>query len=303
MAGPLGRPAAGGWPLRHRGARDQLCRQRPRPPRPAAAGRGRAAAGPGRPGLRRASPQAARTSGWPAWPPLPGTGLEAKAIAEVLTRWAGRECAPLLGERASEVAIKSAVRPRVVVMCTHAYDLNGETHDGTVADPLLRCGLVLAGANRSGKVPLPRGDDGILTALEILGLDLRPTELVILSACESGLGQLRFGEGVAGLRQAFQLAGARAVVATLWKVPDAESRELTTRFFEAYTRGPDAAAALGAAQRALIRARREDKRIRAAHPYFWAAYTTTGGQDRGAAGGDRPGTAAGRGPSAVERRR
>ncbi len=238
------------------------------------------------------------------WLKLLGTETEAKAIAPNLTRFAGLPPSIYTGRQALEGIFKAVSRPKVVVLSTHGFFLEDQPHaqapyvgvplgsliplaepseprtpgrttivSKAIDNPLLRCGLVLAGANDLANAQ-PGSDDGILTGLEIVGTDLRGTDLVVLSACETAVGQIQNGEGVAGLRQAFQLAGAKTIVATLWKIPDAETATLMSTFFEGLAAGQDKLEALRRAQLTMIQDRR--RQHNAAHPYYWAAFTLTG---------------------------
>lgn len=218
---------------------------------------------------------------------LPGTAKEARTIAPSLAKYAAVTPELRVEKQAQEKLVKAVRSPRVLVLSTHGFFLEDQRTTAaagstrfvnsagkTPENPLLRCGLLFAGVNRRDQALRTDDEDGILTGLEIAGLDLRGTEMVVLSACETGLGQVHNGEGVAGLRQAFQLAGARTVLSTLWQIDDAASADLMGSFFGQLANGQTRPEALRTAQLALIKSHRA--KSGAAHPFFWAAYTLTG---------------------------
>jgi CHAT domain-containing protein len=148
--------------------------------------------------------------------------------------------------------------------------------DLMMENPLLRSFLALAGANialRGGRT-LPEAGNGLLTAEEISGLDLSATELVVLSACGTGLGEVFTGEGIFGLRRAFVLAGARALVISLWEVPDEQTRELMVDFYRRMLPEQGRVNVQGAD--ALREAQLAMKEKYSDHPYYWGAFIYQG---------------------------
>lgn len=281
---------------------------------PAAAGReGRgllAIGGPdfdAAPGPGAGGPFALRASADPCAPlagggfePLPGAAAEAGEIAAF---WdaslasgppAGEAGALVLrGAAATERALRTlASGRRALHVAAHGFFLpercpaaGAEAGPAPDRHALLRAGLALAGANRRGP-SVPPDDDGILTAEEIASLDLEGLEWVVLSACETGLGEVDVNEGVFGLRRAFRAAGAGAIVMSLWRVGDADTRAWMRALYEArFGRGLDGAAAARAATRAVLAGRRRSGT--GTHPYHWAGFVIEGGSASGAGEGRR----------------
>jgi CHAT domain-containing protein/tetratricopeptide (TPR) repeat protein len=225
---------------------------------------------------------------------LPKTGLEVRDIARI---WADPAHTVILtGSAANERAFKAdAAGHRVLHLATHGFFLDetatfasvGRRGIGAtapddvvrppralVANPIHLSGLALAGANERSKA-IPDAEDGILTAEEIASLDLRGTEWAVLSACDTGKGQIQVGEGVLGLRRAFQSAGARTVIMSLWAVEDESAREWMKALYEARVRGRlDTADAVTQADLKVLRARRAQ--ARSTDPFYWAAFVATG---------------------------
>jgi CHAT domain-containing protein len=221
---------------------------------------------------------------------LDGTGPEVEAVRKAV----GKEKTLVLksGEATEDEFKKSAPGKKVIHLATHGFFAGGKCKSATVDDgkqrhglmmekaqvtgfnPMVLSGVVFAGVNaKRGAIT---GDDGILTAEEVAGMDMRGTELVVLSACETGLGEVKNGEGVMGLRRAFALAGAKSLVMSLWKVPDDETKELMTEFYVQLAKDPTLAkpAALRNAQLKLIAAKR--KKEGEAHPWLWAGFIAAG---------------------------
>jgi CHAT domain-containing protein/Tfp pilus assembly protein PilF len=215
--------------------------------------------------------------------PLPHSREEAKSVGRTLEKKAKMNVDSYYGGDALEEILKGmSTPPRVLHLATHGYfceDLN-LAENRMLENPLLRSGLAFSGANRLMDVKRnddPQAEDGILTAFEASGLNLVGTELVTLSACETGVGQVKNGEGVYGLRRAFQCAGARTIVMSLWKVPDKETCKLMDDFYENWLSGQTKKEALRQAALNILSNRRAKNK--STHPLFWGGFVLLGDPD------------------------
>jgi len=230
--------------------------------------------------------------------PLPGTERESREIPPLVAA-PKEQKQVLVGERATETAVKTARSPRILHLATHGFflpddesaldavKLGGLPDRGITVvprpaskryeNPLVRSGLAFAGANHA--TTITDGDDGILTALEITGMDLYGTELVVLSACDTGVGETKTGEGVFGLRRAFALAGVKNLLMSLWEVSDEVTARQMKMFYQNLQKLPKAEA-LRQAQLETI------KELKAqydgmAPPSLWAPFILQGAQALG----------------------
>jgi CHAT domain-containing protein/tetratricopeptide (TPR) repeat protein len=211
---------------------------------------------------------------------LSETTREAAGIKAVLP-----QAKVLLRQDATKAALKQLAAPSILHIATHGFFLpdakaakvtsdntrglsGAATNSGMLLsnDPLLRSGLLLAGFNqhKSGEA------NGVLTAKEVAGLDLWGTELVVLSACNTGLGEVKNGEGVYGLRRALVLAGAKTQVMSLWPVDEVATREWMTAYYAALQKGLGRGAALRQVQLQLLQQKHRQ------HPFYWASFIQSG---------------------------
>ncbi|HKA16685.1 MAG TPA: CHAT domain-containing protein, partial [Blastocatellia bacterium] len=221
--------------------------------------------------------------------PLKATEQEASQLKRLFT-----DATVLTKGQATEAALKAADRPSILHIATHGFFLDdltqvqagddkektrivkikrvgagakGENDPASLVNPLLRSGLGLAGANSGiGK----DGNDGILTALEAAGLDLWGTKLVVLSACDTGIGKVVSGDGVYGLRRALILAGSESQMISLWPVSDTGTSQLMVRYYEALRSGAGRSEALRMVQLRMLK----DPKLQ--HPFYWASFIQSG---------------------------
>ncbi|MFL6588804.1 MAG: CHAT domain-containing protein [Chthoniobacterales bacterium] len=197
--------------------------------------------------------------------PLPGTARE----AEGLKQRAGKTARVFVGPNASERELRRTKSPRVLHLATHGFFLSEPDRSrtnipkGRLENPMHRSGVALAGAQSTlaawarGEIP-PTEDDGIVTAEEVGALELEGTKLVVLSACETGSGEARAGEGVLGLRRGFVQAGATNLLMTLWPISDETTVQIMFDFYDAALKDADPADVLAKVQRDwLVKLRRE----------------------------------------------
>lgn len=236
------------------------------------------------------------------WKRLPGTRGEIVTIRDSFEqRFADGKLKILRGDQATQSSLRElASKYSYLHLATHGFFAPPEVRSALASDdrnhsagnlfgeqgvkgfhPGLLSGLVFAGAN---KPPAPGQSDAILTALEVAELDLSKVELAVLSACETGLGKVAAGEGILGLQRAFQVAGAKSVVVSLWSVDDEATRKLMERFYEnLWQKKMSKQEAFRQAQLAMLRGelvrgvvREDEPAQRRLPPYYWAAFVLSG---------------------------
>ncbi len=190
--------------------------------------------------------------------PLPGTKAEAKAIKETLKK---NTVSEYQDNNATESTLMKVKELHILHIATHGFFIN----DNTIPNPMLKSGIALAGANASA---IQGKSDGIVTALKLSGLDLKGTDLVVLSACQTGVVDINATDSVSGLSKAFIQAGTKDIIISLWSVDDEATKKLMTSFYQEMKANKNYAKALKAAKLKMIKEGR--------HPFYWAAFVVNG---------------------------
>lgn len=212
--------------------------------------------------------------------PLPGTKKEIEAISKLLTT-SGYKVTQHLEKNATEENVKDASGQGLIHIATHGFfapekeirdgSVFGITAENATNNPLLRSGLIMASVKESNpelNADMSNTENGVLTAYEAMNLNLTGTSLVILSACETGLGEVKSGEGVYGLQRAFLVAGAETLIMSLWKVDDEGTQQLMTNFYTNWLKSGNKQAAFKEAQLQLM--------TKFPEPYYWGAFVMVG---------------------------
>jgi CHAT domain-containing protein len=195
---------------------------------------------------------------------LPGTEKEVDEIGMILK--AGGWKPTILKDRsATERKAKTLSSPQVVHFATHGFVVR-DTVTNELVNTMLNSGIILAGA---GDKELHDGDDGVLTAYEMMNVDLEATELAVLSACETGLGEFFSGEGIYGLQRAIRSAGAKSVIMSLWKVDDTATQLLMTEFYRNWVQK-------GLDRRTAFRVAQVELRKKYGAARYWGAFVFVG---------------------------
>ncbi len=191
--------------------------------------------------------------------PLPGTKEEAISIKETLA--GTTKLQEYLELEASEANLMNVKEPNILHIATHGFFIN----DNTIPNPMLKSGIALSGANTSA---IKGKSDGIVTSLKLSGLNLKGTDLVVLSACETGVVDVNSTESVSGLSKAFIQAGAKDTVISLWSVDDQATKELMSSFYKEMQVQPNYTKAMQEAKLKMIQ--------KNMHPFFWAPFIVNG---------------------------
>ncbi len=197
---------------------------------------------------------------------LPGTEVE---VTEINATLGQKNLQPtlLLGDESTEANFKANLDHEIIHIATHGFFIDKKPGLGEYLDPMLYSGLLLAGASEASTMK-NTGEDGVLTAYEIMNMEFTNLDMIVLSACETGTGQVASGEGVYGLQRAFFVAGARTLIMSLWKVDDTATKELMINFYRNYLKTGNKRASFLDAQKKVKKKYKQ--------PVYWGAFVMVG---------------------------